>query len=88
MRYDVYLVRGYPIASGVIEGACRHVIKDRMERTGMSWRISGARAVLLLRAISTTQQWDDFMQYRIEREVQRIHKYHAVVEQAEWALAM
>lgn len=87
MRYDVYLARGYPIASGVIEGACRHVVKDRMERTGMTWRIPGARAVLLLRAIYTTQQWDDFMQYRIEHEVQRIHKYHAVVEQVEWALA-
>ena len=44
MRYHVYLARGYPIASGVIEGACRHVIKDRMERTGMSWTIPGARA--------------------------------------------
>src|SRR5438552_5102901 len=37
MRYDVYLAAGYPIASGVIEGACRHFIKDRMERSGMRW---------------------------------------------------
>ncbi len=88
MRYDVYLARGYPIASGVIEGACRHVIKDRMERTGMSWKIPGARAVLLLRAIYTTQQWKAFMRYRIEHEVQRIHKYSVIVEQAEWALAV
>jgi len=38
MRYDEYLAGGYPIASGVIEGACRHLVKDRMERTGMRWR--------------------------------------------------
>ena len=38
MRYDEYLAAGYPIASGVIEGACRHLVKDRMERTGMRWR--------------------------------------------------
>ncbi len=35
MRYDEYLRRGYPIASGVIEGACRHLVKDRMERNGL-----------------------------------------------------
>ena len=51
MRYDEYLAKGYPIASGVIEGACRHVVKDRMERTGMSWCIPGAQAMLHLRAV-------------------------------------
>ena len=43
MRYNHYLACGYPIASGVIEGACRHVVKDRLERTGMNWTIPGAR---------------------------------------------
>jgi hypothetical protein len=42
MRYDVYLAQGYPIASGVIEGACRHLVKDRMERAGMHWTRAGA----------------------------------------------
>ena len=42
MHYDSYLAEGYPIASGVIEGACRHVVKDRMERSGMNWCIPGA----------------------------------------------
>ena len=42
MRYDTYLARGYPIASGVIEGACRNVVKDRLERTGMNWTIPAA----------------------------------------------
>jgi len=46
MRYDAYLAAGYPIASGVIEGACRHVVKDRMERSGMRWRIESAQAML------------------------------------------
>jgi hypothetical protein len=49
MRYDHYLAAGYPIASGVIEGACRHGVKDRMERAGMHWTIPGAQAMLQLR---------------------------------------
>ncbi len=44
MRDDEYLAAGYPIASGVIEGACRHVVKDRLERTGRHWTIPGAQA--------------------------------------------
>ena len=46
MQYDEYLVSGYPIASGIIEGACRHVVKDRMERAGMRWCVAGAQAML------------------------------------------
>jgi len=44
MKYDEYLAAGYPIGSGVVEGACRHLVKDRMEQTGMRWRIAGAQA--------------------------------------------
>ena len=87
MRYDVYLQRGYPIASGVIEGACCHVIKDRMERTGMSWTIPGAQAMLLLRAVSTTDQWDEFMQYRIERETQRLYPHRDIIQNVDWPIA-
>ena len=39
MRYDEYLAAGYPIGSGVAEGACRHLVKDRMEQTGMRWTV-------------------------------------------------
>lgn len=39
MEYDQYLKAGYPIASGVIEGACGHLVKDRMERSGMRWKL-------------------------------------------------
>ena len=45
MRYDDYLSAGCPIASGVIEGACRHLVKDRMERCGMRWSLEGARSI-------------------------------------------
>ena len=57
MRYDEYLKEGYPIATGVIEGACRHLVKDRMERSGMRWRLSGAAPMLMLRAIQVSNHW-------------------------------
>jgi len=68
MRYDEYLAAGYPIASGVIEGACHHFVKDRMEQAGMRWELEGAQAMLSLRAIYLNGQWDDFVAYRIEQE--------------------
>jgi hypothetical protein len=50
MKYDAFLTKGYPIASGPIEGACRHLVNDRMERTGMRWHIEGAKAMLNTRS--------------------------------------
>ena len=87
MRYDEYLRQGYPIASGVIEGACRHVVKDRLERTGMSWTRPGAQAMLNLRAIWTCHQWDEFQIYRIERENARLYPYLETLKTIEWPLA-
>jgi hypothetical protein len=87
MRYDEYLRAGYPIASGVIEGACRHVVKDRLERTGMSWTRPGAQALLNLRAIWTCDQWDQFDTYRIERETARLYPYRESLPTLEWPLA-
>jgi hypothetical protein len=57
MRYDEYLKAGYPIGSGVAEGACRHLVKDRMEQTGMRWTVTGARAMLHLRATRHQQNF-------------------------------
>ena len=88
MRYDEYLRAGYPIASGVIEGACRHVVKDRLERTGMSWTRPGAQAMLNLRAIWTCDQWDEFDIYRIERETARLYPYRQSLNTLEWPLAI
>ena len=68
MQYDQYLRAGYPIGSGVIEGACRHVIKDRMERAGMLWTLVGASALLRLRVVHTNGHWDQYQEYRIARE--------------------
>ena len=63
MRYKDYLAQGLPVASGVIEGACRNVVKDRMEHSGMRWTMKGAHAMLGLRSIRLSGLWDEFMQY-------------------------
>jgi len=68
MRYDEYLAAGYPIGSGVAEGACRHLVKDRLELTGMRWERKGAQSMLHLRAIYLNGEWDQFVNYRIEKE--------------------
>jgi hypothetical protein len=77
MAYDEYLAAGYPIASGVIEGACRCVVNDRMERSGMRWVLEGANAMLGLRSISLSGLWEEFMVFRIARESERLYPYRA-----------
>jgi hypothetical protein len=79
MRYDEYLRRGYPIASGVIEGACRHLIKDRMERAGMHWTLEGAQAMLDLRSVHIGGHWEAYHNYRIERETERLYPHRQLV---------
>jgi len=73
MKYDQYLLLGYPISTGVIEGACRHIIKDRMERAGMRWKVPGAQAMLELRVIHTNGDWKAFQAFRIEQETKRLY---------------
>jgi hypothetical protein len=68
MQYDEYLAAGYPIGSGVAEGACRHVVKDRMEQSGMRWSLAGAQAMLHLRAIYLNGDWDAYLEHHLERE--------------------
>ena len=87
MRYDEYLARGYPIASGVIEGACRHVVKDRLERTGMNWTIPGAQAMLELRCIYLTEQWDTFIDFRVAKETKRLYPYRHTLKKLPWHVA-
>ena len=79
MHYDEYLRAGYPIASGVIEGACRHLIKDRMERAGMHWTMAGAQAMLDLRSVWIGRQWETFQQQRIDREIERLYPHRSLV---------
>lgn len=71
MRYDAYLAAGYPIGSGAAEGACRHLVKDRMEGAGMRWSVPGADAVLQLRAVALNGDWDAYWQFHMQREAER-----------------
>jgi hypothetical protein len=73
MKYDEYLAQGYPIGSGVAEGACRHVVKDRMEQSGMRWTVAGAQAMLHTRAIYLNGDWEQFNDHRIIREQNELY---------------
>lgn len=73
MRYDQYLAAGYPIGSGVAEGACRHLVKDRLEQTGMRWTVPGAQAVLHLRSVYLNGAWAAFVTHRIQQEQTRLY---------------
>ncbi len=88
MRYDEYLKAGYPIATGVIEGACRHVIKDRMERAGMRWKVPGAQAMLHLRTIYSNGDWDAFQQFRVEHETKRLYPHTQAVQGIDWPFSL
>jgi hypothetical protein len=68
MQYDTYLAMGLPIGSGLIEGTCKNLINDRMERSGMRWSPEGAEAMVNLRGLHLTDLWDPFWNYRLERE--------------------
>jgi hypothetical protein len=82
MRYDEYLAAGYPIASGAVEGACRHLVKDRMERAGMHWAVQGAQAMLDVRSIYVSGLWEEYQSYRISRETDTLYPHRALVAQA------
>jgi hypothetical protein len=77
LRYDEYLAAGYPIGSGVAEDACRHLVKDRLEQTGMRWTIEAAQAMLHVRALYLNGQWKEFLAFRIEQEQARLYERDA-----------
>ncbi len=74
LDYPRALTAGWPIATGVIEGACRHLVKDRMDITGARWSAEGAEAVLKLRAVRANDDFDTYWRYHLNREHQRIHE--------------
>jgi len=84
MHYDKYLRLGCPVATGVIEGACRHVIKDRMERAGMRWKVPGAQAMLNLRTIHANGDWNAFQDFRIALENEWLYPNTKAYEEREW----
>lgn len=73
LRYDQYLAQGFPIASGVIEGACRYLVKDRMDLTGARWRLKSAEAVLKLRSLRASADFDNYWHFHLQRELHRNH---------------
>ncbi len=86
MRYDEYLRNGYPIASGVIEGACRHYVKDRMERSGMRWTKAGAQAMLDVRSEFLNGHWDQFQKHWITTQTERMYPHRLVLKEIEWPI--
>jgi hypothetical protein len=80
MHYHVYLKKGYPISTGVIEGTCGSLVKDRMEQSGMRWSIAGAQAILKQRVVVKNDDWNDFWNFYINSERNRL--YPTVYERA------
>ena len=78
LDYPTAPEQGWPVATGIIEGACRHIVKDRMDLTGARWGLTGAEAVLKLRAIKANGDFNDYWQYHLNQERHHIHacRYH------------
>lgn len=74
LDYPTALVAGWPIATGVIEGACRYLVKDRMDITGARWGLTGAEAVLTLRALHANGDFDEYWRYHLTQEQGRVHQ--------------
>lgn len=73
MQYDEYLRRGLPIASGNVEGACKNLIKDRMERSGMRWSEEGAEAMVKVRAVYLNEDFEAYWRYHVTQEQLRLY---------------
>jgi hypothetical protein len=75
MDYQRYLALGWPIGTGVIEGACRHLVKDRFEQAGMRWSKAGAQSLLDLRSVAFNDDWDDFHRFRRQQSHQEHYDF-------------
>lgn len=73
LDYPTALANGWPIATGVIEGACRHLVKDRMDVTGARWGLDGAEAILKLRTLISNGDFDQYWTWHLTQEQQRVH---------------
>ncbi|GLI35883.1 hypothetical protein DAMNIGENAA_33160 [Desulforhabdus amnigena] len=71
LDYHIFLKKGFPIATGVIEGACRHLIKDRMDLTGTRWRMQRAESVLRIRSLRSSGDFESYWSYHLKRERER-----------------
>ena len=73
LDYPNALTEGWPIATGVIEGACRHLVRDRFDITGARWSLDGAEAMLKLRAVRANGDWDEYWRHHLAAERERVH---------------
>jgi hypothetical protein len=71
LQYDQALAQGLPIATGVIEGACRHLVKDRMDITGARWGLKRAEAILKLRSLKISGDLPAYMEFHFNQEAKR-----------------
>ncbi len=74
LDYPTALAGGWPIATGIIEGACRHIVKDRFDVTGARWSVDGAEVILKLRVVRTNGDFDDYWRFHLSREHERVHR--------------
>lgn len=74
LDYPTALAAGWPIATGVIKGACRRLVKDRMDLTGARWGLDGAEAILKLRALTTNGDFDQYWSWHLEQEQRHNHE--------------
>ena len=77
MDYKRYLACGYPVSTGLVEGSCGHLVKDRMEGSGMRWSIAGAQQVLNTRAVNKNGDWEDYSRFVKEQAQPRVLKHAA-----------
>jgi len=72
--YERALGQGWPIGTGVIEGAVRHLVKDRLDLTGSRWGLNGAEAILKLRALRSNGDFENYWKFHLGRERHRVHE--------------
>ena len=74
LDYPHALAAGWPLATGIIEGACRHLVKDRLDLTGARWGLLGAEAILKLRALRSNDDWSQYWTFHLNQERHRVHE--------------
>ena len=78
MKYDEYLLKGYPIGSGIVESTCGHTVKNRMEGAGRRWSLDGAEFMLLLRSIYTSNDWVEYRRFKRQKEHEMLYNYEVI----------
>jgi hypothetical protein len=88
MPYDDYLARGWPMGTGVVEGACGHLVNDRLEQSGRRWTKTGAQAVLDLRAVRINGHWEAYGPFHRHHPHQRLYGQSAPAQASAEAQAL